>query len=111
MSKNGLIAIYSDKDLKTSVKNIKCPLHHVLKPGLQQHEAYEIIPNEDMKHFTKDQMKRFGLRNWKYKRDKWGNKIPNYRNHFQPDISAFYAKDYIYSPNQPTCRACRRCIQ
>lgn len=106
----GLVAIYKDKDLKTALKNIKCPLHHTLKPGLKPHEAYEIEPDPLAKNFTDDMCKRFGLRKWKYKRNKFGQKIPNYRNHYQPEISALYAKERIYSTNHPICIRCRRCF-
>jgi hypothetical protein len=110
MVKQGIVAIYGDKDLKTAVKNIKCPLHHVLKPGLKAHEAFEIEPDPMAKNFTKDMLRVFKLRNWKYKRDKYGNKIPNFRNHYQPEISALYAKERIYSPGHPVCQKCRRCF-
>ena len=39
MSLKGMVGIYADKDLKTATKNIKCPLHHTLKPGLPYYEA------------------------------------------------------------------------
>lgn len=111
MIDKGLIGIYTDKDLKTAVKNIKCPLHHVLKPGLPYYEAYQIEPNPNTKHFSNDLCEKFGLKRWRYKKDAFGNKIPNYRNHYQPEISALYAKERIYSPGHPTCRKCRRCFQ
>lgn len=111
MTKNGLVGIYADRDLKTALKNIRCPLHHTLKPGLPSYEAYEIEPNPLMKNFSNDLCKKFGLKKWKYKRDKFGNKIPNYRNHYQPEVSALYLQEKVYSTGHPTCRACRSCIQ
>ncbi len=111
MSKAGLVNIYKDKDLKTALKNIKCPLHHALKPGLQEYEAYEIEPNPMAKNFSDDMCKRFGLKKWKYKKDRYGNRIPNFRNHYQPEISALYCRERIYSTGHPVCRQCRRCIQ
>lgn len=107
----GLVNIYKDKDLKTAVKNIKCPIHHTLKPGLPPFQAYEIEPNPFTKHLSQDTCKQFNLRRWKYKRDAYGRKIPNYKNHYQPEISALYAKEKIYTPNHPVCRRCRRCFQ
>jgi hypothetical protein len=107
----GLVGVYADKDLKTALKNIKCPLHHALKPGLEPQEAYELEPNPLAKNFSADLCRQFGLKKWKYKRDRFGNKIPNYRNHFQPYISALYAKERIYSVNHPMCVRCRRCFQ
>ena len=111
MGKQGLIAIYGDKDLKTALKNIKCPLHHCLKPGLPMYESFEIEPNPLAKNFTKDFCERFGLKKWKYKRDKLGHKIINFRNHFQPEVSALYLKERVYSTGHPVCRKCRRCWQ
>lgn len=111
MGKQGLVAIYKDKDLKTSVKNIKCPIHHQLKPNLPSHEAYLKEPNPAAKNFTDDQCKRFGLKKWKYKRDRYGNKIPNWKNHYQPEVSALYLRERVYSTGHPVCRKCRRCIQ
>ncbi len=108
--KNGLVAIYADKDLKTALKNIKCPLHHTLKPGMNAEDAYLIEPNPNAKNFTADMCKTFGLKKWKYKRDKFNNKIPNYRNHFQPEVSALYLKEMVYTPGHPVCRNCRRCF-
>ena len=111
MIRQGLVGVYADKDLKTALKNIKCPLHHTLKPGLQPHEAFEIEPNPAMKNFTADTLKQFGLKNWKYKRDRFGNKIPNFRNHFQPEVSALYLREKVYSTGHPVCAKCRRCLQ
>lgn len=110
MLNNGLVGVYADKDLKTALKNIKCPLHHMLKPGLKAHEAFLIEPDPLAKNFSKDMMQKFGLRNWKYKRDKNGNKIPNFRNHFQPEVSSLYLKERVYSPLHPVCAGCRRCL-
>jgi hypothetical protein len=107
----GVIGIYADKDLKTALKNIKCPLHHALKPGLQPHEAFMIEPDPNAKNFSKDMIQKFGLRNWRYKKDRFGRRIPNYRNHYQPEISALYAREKIYNPTNGVCVKCRRCIQ
>lgn len=111
MTKQGLVSVYSDKDLKTALKNIKCPLHHTLKPNLPPHEAFMLEPNPLAKNFSDDMCKKFGLKNWTYKKDKFGRKIPNYRNHFQPEVSALYLKERVYSPGHPTCLRCRRCFQ
>lgn len=111
MTKLGAIGIYADKDLKTALKNIKCPLHHTLKPGVPDYEAFEIEPIPEAKHWSNELCKRLGLKKWKFKRDKFGNKIPNFRNHFQPEVSALYLKERVYSTGHPVCRACRRCLQ
>lgn len=111
MSKQGLVGIYADRDLKTALKNIKCPLHHALKPGIPEHEAYLIEPNPLSKNFSNDMCKKFGLKRWKYKKDKFGNRIPNFTNHYQPEVSALYLKERVYSAGHPVCRKCRRCLQ
>ena len=106
-----MVSIYADRDLKTALKNIKCPLHHMLKPNLPAHEAFELVPNPLAKNFSDDMCKRFGLKKWKYKKDKLGNRVPNFRNHYQPDVSALYCKERIYSTGHPVCVKCRRCFQ
>lgn len=108
--KNGLVSIYADKDLKTALKNIKCPLHHCLKPHLKPEEAFILEPNPMAKGFSDDLCKKFNLRKWQYKKDKFGRRIPNFRNHYQPEVSALYLQEKVYTPNHPTCRMCRKCI-
>lgn len=103
----GLVQIFSGRELKAHFKNIKCPVHHRVIPGRQ---PYLIEPNPLMKNFSDSMCKDFGLKKWQYKRDKFGNKIPDYRNHYQPEISAAYAKEKIYRPNNPICTGCRRCF-
>lgn len=111
MIKQGAVGIFADKDLRTALKNIKCPLHHCLKPGLEPQEAFMLEPNPLAKGWNNSFCKEMGLKNWKYKRDMFGNKVPNFRNHFQPEISALYAKERIYSTGHPVCVKCRRCLQ
>lgn len=91
-------------------RKLKCPRHHLAIPG---REPWQIEVNE----FTKDtnmsdaDCKRFGIRKWKYKRDAYGNKIPDYNNHYQPDVSAAFALEHIFDQNSPVCRKCRRCLE
>lgn len=108
MLKNGMVGFYTDKDLKTALKNIKCPIHHIVKPGC---DGFVREPNPLAKHFSDDACKEFGLKRWKYKRDRYGNKIPDYRNHYQPYVSALYLKENVYNPINPVCQKCRRCFQ
>ena len=104
---NGLVKIYNGSDFKLSTKKIRCPIHHVVKPGMN---PYMIEPNPKTIKMPKWFLEKTGLRNWKYKRDRYGNKIPNYRNHYQPEISAFYARERIYDKDRPACKMCRRCL-
>ena len=103
----GAVKIFTDRDIRSHVKNIKCPLHHAVIPG---RIGYKIEPNPTMKHLTNDMCQKFGLKKWRYKKDRYGKKIPDYRNHYQPDISAAYARERIYTMGHPVCRNCRRCI-
>jgi len=105
---NGAVKIFDDKALKAHIKNIRCPLHHKVIPGKL---AFLIEPNPLAKDFSDDLCERFKLKKWKWKRDAYGRKIPDYRNHYQPEISAAYAKEKIYTPLNPTCLKCRRCHQ
>ncbi len=91
-------------------KKIKCPLHHVVIPG---RHAFKIVPNELAKSctLTDAELKRFGIRKWKYARDRFGNKIPDYNNHYQPEISAAFAIEHIYDPLRPLCQKCRKCLE
>lgn len=92
------------------LRTIKCPRHHVVIPG---RNPFLITENEFIKDtkMSDADIKRFGLRRWKYKRDRFGNKIPDYRNHFQPDISAAFALETIYDRNNPICLKCKRCLE
>jgi hypothetical protein len=91
-------------------RRIKCPRHHVVKPGKQPFLITENELVKDTKMSDAD-IKRFGLRRWKYKRDKFGNKIPDFRNHYQPEISAAFALEAIYDPVNPICARCKRCME
>jgi hypothetical protein len=108
MAQEGLVAIFNDKDLKTALKNIKCPLHHAVKPGCI---GYEIEPNPMAKHFSDDMCKEFKVKNWRYKRDQFNQKILKFSEHYQPEVSALYLKERVYHHTNPICVKCRRCFQ
>lgn len=91
-------------------RKLKCPRHHLVIPGKL---AWQIEENP----FTKDtQMsdtdcKRFGIRKWKYKRDANFNKIPDFRNHYQPEVSAAYVLEHVFDKENPICASCKRCLE
>jgi len=96
--------------MSSYLRKIKCPRHHIVKPG---HNPWVITENEFVKDtkMSDADIKRFGLRRWKYKRDRYGNKIPNFKNHYQPEISAAFALECIFDQNNPICAKCKRCLE
>lgn len=103
---SGLIALFDEKQWKLAIKKIKCPIHHVVKPGCY---AWKTKPNPLLKNISNEMAKRFGIRKWVHELDAYGRKIPDYNNHYQPIISAAYAREHIYCNDNPICLKCRRC--
>lgn len=92
------------------VRKIRCPRHHILKPGKL---AFQIEPNPftvDTK-MSDEMCRKFGIRKWKYKRDRFGNKIPDYKNHYQPQISAAFALERIFDQHNLVCQKCKKCLE
>ena len=101
---------------------IRCPRNYVLKQG---HQPFVIIPNPNTKGMTDEQidylnksLKYLGiteskLRRWTYKKDRHGNKIQDFDNYYQPQVSKAYALENIYDPLHPICLAqCKgRCLK
>ncbi len=96
------------------IRRIKCPRHYLLKPGHQGYfmeriPALRNIKEADAKALTKYNPT-FKLRLWQAKKDRFGNKIKNPADYYQPEISSSMAKDQIYSAFNPICNKCRRCV-
>jgi hypothetical protein len=94
------------------LRTIKCPRNYILKPGKQ---PFSIEPNPHFKNsrLTESDCKRFGIKMWRYKKDRYGNKIQDFRNFYQPEITAAYAIEHIYDPLNPICKMqCKgRCLR
>lgn len=91
-------------------RTIKCPRHHLVIPGKLAWQIEENPFTKDTKMSDAD-CKRFGIRKWKYKRDRYGNKIPDFRNHYQPDVSAAYVLSNVHDSANPICANCKRCLE
>lgn len=101
---------------------IKCPRNYVLKPGCQ---PFKVKPHPHLKNcsLVKGNEAReydfaiggqkIKLRNWVYIKDKFGNKIQDFNNYIQPEISAAEAIERIYDPLNPICsEQCKhRCLE
>lgn len=105
----------SQKGVKAS-GTIRCPKNYVLKEG---HQPFKIVPNKLAKSMTQAQLddlnKRFGtnIKRYTYAKDKYGNKIQDFNNYYQPLVSKAYLIEHVYDPLNPICaRQCRgRCLK
>ena len=89
---------------------IKCPRHYTLKPG---HDAFIMEVDPMLKNVSQDAVITFGVQKMRPKKDRQGNKIVNYNNFYQPEMSAAFAIEHIYDPLNPVCKLqCRgRCLE
>ena len=88
-------------------RKIKCPRNYVLKPGGNPFVMERI---EALKRIDPVDAKRIGLHLWKRKMDRFGNPIQNFKDYFQPVISAAEARIRIYKSDHPDCIKCKRCV-
>lgn len=88
-------------------RTIRCPRHYLLRPGGQPF-VMERIPA--LKNIKEADAKIFGLNLWRKKKDARGNYIQNFKDYYQPEISAGFAKEQIYLPFDPICMKCKRCV-
>ena len=88
-------------------RKIKCPRNYVLKPGGQ---PFVMEPIQALKNINKIDAKRIGLHLFKRKLDRYGNPVQNFKDYFQPVISAAEARLRIYNANHPDCIKCKRCV-
>lgn len=90
-------------------RRIKCPRHYALIPGK---EPFVMEENPALKNVSWSLAKEFKIKKLRPKRDKNGNKIQDFRNYYQPEISAAFAIEHIYDPLHPICTQCnRRCFR
>lgn len=97
---------------------IKCPNYFLMIPG-----RYGFIrePNSLAKKFSEADLKSFSsmtnakspLKNWRFKRDRHGKKIPKWDDYYQPEISAAFAIEHVYDPDNWVCKnQCKgRCLE
>lgn len=91
-------------------RTLRCPRHHIVKPGKNPFQIEENPFTKDTQMSDAD-CKRFGIRKWKYKRDRFGRKIPNYNNHYQPLVSAAFVLEHIFDDKNPICLKCKKCLE
>lgn len=94
-------------------RKIKCPRHYLLKAGgtpfiMERIPALKNIKEADVVALTKTNPN-WKIKLWQPKKDKYGNKILNYKDYYQPEISAAFAVETIYDGSNYICKQCRRC--
>lgn len=92
------------------MSKVRCPNYFILKPGKS---GFVEEVNRLAKNFSEDTCKEFGLKRTKFKKDANGNKIPKWDDYYQPVVSAAYAIEHIWDPNNWVCtHQCRgRCME
>ena len=91
-------------------RKIRCPRHFLLTPGK---EAFVREINPLYRKLPKWAFKKFNLKETRIKRDRHGNKIVNYKNYYQPLVTAAWAIEHVYDPLNWICQnQCkRRCFE
>lgn len=91
-------------------RKIKCPRHFILKPK-EDPFIREVVP--ELKNVSDDAVKTYKVKKTRIKRDRWGIPIRNPNSFYQPDISAAFAIEHIYDPDNHDCKyVCRgRCME
>jgi hypothetical protein len=85
-------------------RKIKCPRHFIGKPGKS---PWKLRPNPFFMNLPKWAWEKWpNLRKYIPIRDKWGNKVRDDKNFYQPFISASFAVHQIYDPKNPICQKC-----
>lgn len=88
-------------------RKIKCPQHFILKPNGIPY-VMERIPS--LKNISEANARALKLQLWRPKKDKWGRKILNEPDYFQPEVSAAEMKMRLWNPTNPICQQCKRCV-
>lgn len=96
------------KALPLYIRKVKCPRNYVLIPGK---EPFLLEPDPKFKFLSDADAKRFKIRKYRAKRDRFGRKIQDFRSYFQEEISAGMALENIYNPQHPDCIKCKRCLE
>lgn len=88
-------------------RKIKCPRHYLLMPGKQPF-VMERIPS--LKNIKEGDARRLGITLWRPKKDAFGNKIQDFKNYFQPEVSPSEMRMRLFTPTHPICASCKRCV-
>ena len=99
------MSIYAE--LKGLAHKIRCQRNYVLKPnGI----PFVMERNPMFKNVSEANAKSLKINIWRPKVDIYGMKIQNFKDYFQPEISASLARETIYQFDNPICNKCRRCL-
>ena len=100
--------------MSTYVRKIKCPRHYILKPNgvpyvMERIPSLRNIKEADAIALSKN-TGMYRVKLWRPKKDRFGNKIQNFKDYYQPEVSATEMKMKVFNPLDPICNKCRRCI-
>lgn len=87
-------------------RKIKCPRHYILKPG---GTAFVMERKPSLKNIKVEDCKKFGINPFRPKLVN-GQKVQNFKDYYQPEVSAAEMKLRLYNPLHPICDKCRRCV-
>ena len=90
------------------MRKVKCARHYVLKPGCEPF-VLERIPALKAFRENDPDIKRMKVKLWRPKKDRFGNKIQDFRSYYQPELPAELARETIYDPLNPICNQCKKC--
>lgn len=93
--------------MSTYIRKIKCPRHYILKPKGVPY-VMERIPS--LRNISEADAKVFKVKLWRPKKDRFGNKIQNFKDYYQPWVSAAEMKMRLFTPLHPDCQKCKRCV-
>lgn len=91
-------------------RKIKCPKHFILKAGKS---PWKLVPNPLLKNVSEMAIKEFKLRRLVPAVDRYGRKIRDDNNFYQPEVTAGFAIEHCWDPKNPICKyGCRgRCLE
>ena len=100
--------------LASYVRKIRCPRHYLLKPTgvpyvMERIPSLRNIKEKDAIALAKNTgMLRVKL--WRPKKDKFGNKIQNFKDYYQPEVSPAEMRMRVFDPLSTICQKCKRCV-
>lgn len=99
-------SIILDSNVAHYRQMVKCPVHYVLKPG-----GYPFVMERkpSLKNIKEADAKRLGINLYRRKKDRFGRPEYNWKDYYQPEVYASFARENIYRKDNPICLKCRRC--
>lgn len=89
-------------------RRIKCPKHYLVLPGK---DAFHMEVDPKFRFLSDADAKKFKISKYKKKKDKFGRPMINFKNMYQPEVTAGFAIENIYDPLNPICMKCKRCLE